>query len=50
MVTAGVFLIMKVYILMSISTEIAYIFALLGLITAILSAIFGTFQYESKKL
>lgn len=50
MVTAGVFLIMKVYILMSISAEIAYIFAIIGLITAILSAIWGTFQYDIKKI
>lgn len=50
MVTAGVFLIMKLYILMSTSTEICYIFALLGVLTAIISAIFGVFQYDIKKI
>ncbi len=48
MVTAGVFLIIKIYIFLF--SEIAYYFAIIGLGTAIIAALLGVYQYDFKKI
>lgn len=50
MVTAGVILIIKCNTFIGFDYKITYIFAILGLFSAIIAAIFGIFQYDIKKI
>jgi NADH:ubiquinone oxidoreductase subunit 5 (subunit L)/multisubunit Na+/H+ antiporter MnhA subunit len=50
MVTAGVFLLIRFSILFEYSTKILKLVIFLGCLTALVSALIGSFQYDVKKI